>query len=522
MEKFFNTAGSINPKDHYNLDPLHRFDLEEIEFLIKQKKYFILHAPRQTGKTSSLLALQKHLNNSGEYNAVYANFEVGQSARNNVKSGIEALISHIAGRIEDEKIWSDILRTRNYHDALNYYLTKLAEASQKPLILLIDEIDALIGDTLISVLRQIRAGYDKRPANFPQTIVLCGVRDIKDYRIHRSDADIITGGSAFNIKAESLRLGNFSAAEIKELYLQHTKETSQKFSDDCFPLIWEFTKGQPWLVNALAHEVTFKMKENRDRSKIITKEMIEEAKNRLVVSRVTHLDQLSDKLQEDRVKRVILPMINNTDARSMPDDVDYCYDLGLIQKTPKGWQISNAIYREIIPREITASRQDDFLMRFDPDWVTKEDQLDTEVLISMFQQFWRENSEIWASNIAGYQEAAPHLVFQAYLQRVANGRGTILRKYGLGRGRTDLMLKWKSAKGFEQRIVIELKVMTSKDGYETIKQKALMQTAEYADKCKATESHILIFDRDEKLNWREKVFTDSGEHDNIKMKIWGM
>lgn len=79
-------------------------------------------------------------------------------------------------------------------------------------MLLLDEVDALVGDTLISLLRQLRAGYTQRPAAFPQTIILCGVRDLRDYRIHASsESEPVTGGSAFNIKAESLRLGDFNA-----------------------------------------------------------------------------------------------------------------------------------------------------------------------------------------------------------------------------------------------------------------------------------------------------------------------
>ena len=60
--RFFNTAGPVNPTDHYCLPPLQRFNLDEIRSLIQQKKYFILHAPRQTGKTSALLALMEYLN----------------------------------------------------------------------------------------------------------------------------------------------------------------------------------------------------------------------------------------------------------------------------------------------------------------------------------------------------------------------------------------------------------------------------------------------------------------------------
>ena len=61
MERFFNTAGPQKPADNYTIDPLKRFDLDEILMLIRQKRYFVLHAPRQTGKTSCMLALRDYL-----------------------------------------------------------------------------------------------------------------------------------------------------------------------------------------------------------------------------------------------------------------------------------------------------------------------------------------------------------------------------------------------------------------------------------------------------------------------------
>jgi len=118
---------------------------------------------------------------------------------------------------------------------------------------LLDEVDALIGDTLISLLRQLRAGYPQRPAAFPSTVVLCGVRDLRDHRIHaRSEAAPIIGGSAFNIKAESLRLGDFTAAEVATLLGEHTAETGQVFTPQAIERVWTLTQGQRWLVNALA------------------------------------------------------------------------------------------------------------------------------------------------------------------------------------------------------------------------------------------------------------------------------
>ena len=98
--KYFNTAGPVRCDEHYCLPPLGRFDLEEILFLIDQKKYFLLHAPRQTGKTSCLLALMEYLNNEGKYRALYVNVESAQGAREDVYRGIRAILSTMEIMIE--------------------------------------------------------------------------------------------------------------------------------------------------------------------------------------------------------------------------------------------------------------------------------------------------------------------------------------------------------------------------------------------------------------------------------------
>ncbi|MBO4849962.1 MAG: ATP-binding protein [Prevotella sp.] len=364
MERFFNNAGPNNPEDCYTIDPLSRLDLDDILMLIQRKRYFVMHAPRQTGKTSCLLALRDYLNKEGRYIAVYANIEGGQAARNNVANVIGATCDTLAERfrmILHTKLPLEIreeTRSLTPETMLSIYLQRLSEALPKPIVLFLDEIDALVGDGLVSVLRQLRSGYDNRPKSFPQSIVLCGVRDVRDYRIVLSNQDIVTGGSAFNIKTESLRLGNFTREEIHELYMQHTRETGQVFEEECFDMLWEATEGQPWLVNALGREVTEKMKENRDRSVRITVEMMDRAKENLIYRRDTHIDILIDKLREERVRRVIQPILANEDEADesiIPsDNVQYVVDLGLVKKERGNpLRISCGIYREIIPRELT-------------------------------------------------------------------------------------------------------------------------------------------------------------------------
>ena len=311
--RFFTTEGPVNCADHYCLSPLTRFDLDDILALIAQKKYFLLHAPRQTGKTTCLLALAEHLRQAGRYRAVYANIETAQAAREDVAAGMADVVWKIALAAQQQvgdaaalPLALDVRATSPATTQVETFLTRWCTDAAQPTVLLLDEVDALVGDTLIALLRQLRSGYTNRPHHFPQTVILCGVRDLQDYRIQSThEKAVITGGSAFNIKAESLRLGDFDPQEVRTLLLEHTAETGQIFTPEALDLVWRFTIGQPWLVNALAYETTWRMKEGRDRNHPVTVEMIQQAKENLILRRVTHLDQLADKLQESRVRRVI-------------------------------------------------------------------------------------------------------------------------------------------------------------------------------------------------------------------------
>ena len=538
--KSFSTAGPIKPNKHYNIPPLSRWDMDEIYSLIGDERYFVLHAPRQTGKTSCLLALMERLDGEGDYTALYVNLEPAQAARGNVEAGMGAIFSGITraairylgdGRLED---WSEeTFRKAGPYDALQALLSRWAEENQRPIVLLLDEVDSLVGDTLISLLRQLRAGYPDRPHAFPQTVLLCGVRDVRDYRIHTADNEIITGGSAFNIKSDSLRLGNFSQEDIAALYFQHTEETGQHFEEGVVDYIFEQTGGQPWLVNALGREACFRAEGERDRSRPITLRVMTEARERLIERRDTHLDQLGDKLKEPRVHRVIARMLADTpgEGNTLPeDDLQYLEDLGLIRTRP-GLAIANPIYREVIPRTLTWTTQ--VQIPQEPAWYIKEGgSLDMPKLLENFQQFFRENSEVWLDGFH-YIEAGPQLLMQSFLQRIINGGGRIDREYGLGRRRTDLLIQWPldGTRGFHgpvQRVVMELKI--KRGSLEATIAEGLVQSADYLDRVGAEEGYLIIFDRDSGKTWEEKCFaryerTEQGHgqsHGEYRIGVWGM
>lgn len=527
--RMFNTAGPSVAGRHYMIDPLARLDLPEVEALIEQQRYFVLHAPRQTGKTTSLLALMHHLNAGGHYRALYANIEGAQAARGDVAMGIGAVVATVARQartwLREERLepWERAHRYDNPNDLFAGLLAYWAELDPRPAVLLLDEVDALVGDTLISLLRQIRAGYAQRPSGFPQTIVLCGVRDVRDYRIHTVQEEIITGGSAFNIKAASLRLGDLDRRETESLWRQHETDTGQPIDAAVYPELWEDTQGQPWLVNALGHECTWEDREARDRTLPITLERYRAGRERLITSRATHLDQLTDKLREPRVQRVITALLQgDATLDDLPvDDQQYVEDLGLIRTRPQ-IAIANRMYREVIPRDLTWVAQT--RITHDAAWyLTPDHRLDIGKLLAAFQQFFREHSDAWLAGF-DYREAGPQLLMQAFLQRIVNGGGRISREYGLGTRRTDLYLEWPldPQQGFLgplQRVVIELKLL--RKAPEATLAEGLTQTADYAQRCGAEEAHLVLFDRRPGKDWDARIWHREEVADGRTVGVWG-
>ena len=505
--RFFNTEGPVRPDKHYAIQPLDRVNIDEFLTLIRAERYFVLHAPRQTGKTSALIALRDLLNRgeAGHFRCVNVNVEVGQVARDDTARGIRAILSSLAtsaqllGDDYPDDIWPDILAKVGPEDALKGLLTRWCVANPVPLVLLVDEIDSLVGDTLLSVLRQLRAGYEQRPEGFPQSVVLCGVRDIRDYRIRSSTGEVIAGGSPFNVAAKSLRMGDFTEAETRALMAQHTEETGQRFSSSAQEAVWTQTQGQPWLVNALCAGACFDNKAGRDRSRAIEVDDVHAAREELILSRRTHLDQLAHKLEEARVQRVVEPLLSGGEVRHQARDLEYARDLGLLAPDSPP-RMANPIYREVVPRELGYVLQDSLDVRVA--WYVDDDgRLDMTKLLTAFRTFFGEHAEHWLDHLGKYREAGPQLILQSYLQRVVNGGGRIEREYGLGRGRTDLLVLWPREAGqpsdLWERFVVECKVLRDSDrkSLEWTVEEGVKQTLGYMAKCGAEEGHLVVIDR---------------------------
>jgi len=287
------------------------------------------------------------------------------------------------------------------------------------------------------------------------------------------------------------------------------------FEPQAVDCIYEQTQGQPWLVNSIARECVEKICE-KNYSIPITSEMAKTAINNIILARGTHFDSLMERLKEPRVHSVIQPLIMGEEVSidKLSDDYLYTRDLGLIRDNGGKTEPSNPIYAEVIVRALNWSVQEaikDGYENYVVPRYMKNNKIDMDYLIKDFQEFWRENSEIWIDrykkNFYQYDEAAPHLVFQAFLQRVINGGGNIIREMALGKRRVDLCVVYE-----EQKYPIELKILRNEKSVAD----GLEQLSAYMDKAGTSEGWLVLFDRSAEKSWEDKLYirpeTYKGKH----------
>jgi type II secretory pathway predicted ATPase ExeA len=482
--RWFNTAGPCQPDIHYLLSSKVR--LPAVVALIEQRGYFIIHAPRQTGKTTAMLTLAQELTAAGNYTALMVSAEVGAAHSQNPDRAERAILNAWQ---DAASVWlpaelqpPDWSQVEHIGQALRLW----CQQSARPIVLFIDEIDALQDDALIAVLRQLRDGFPRRPQGFPQSLALIGLRDVRDYKVAAGGSHRLGTASPFNIKVRSFTLRNFNLQEVAELYAQHTAASGQVFTPEAVQLAFDLTQGQPWLVNALAKEaVEFLVP---DTTVSITPDHIQTVKEILIRRQDTHLDSLAERLREDRVRSIIEPMLAGQELGDVPnDDIQFVLDLGLCVMDPLGGlSIANSIYREVLPRVLTVTPMAS-LPKIAPTWLKPDGTLDADALLQAFLIFWKQHGEPLLRS-ASYHEIAPHLVLMAFLHRVINGGGTLEREYAIGCDRMDLCLRYGDV-----TLGIELKVQRDRGPNQL--EAGLEQIEKYLERLNLSTGWLVIFDR---------------------------
>jgi hypothetical protein len=496
--------------------------LPDVGKIINGGFYFILHAPRQSGKTTLLDFLTDKINSEGEMYALTVSLatlqyfdDMAAGASEIIAQLNQAMMTSTIEIFQQKADTYDLLPGMSSPSRMaRLFLTRLCHDLDKELVIFFDEADCLQEAPLIVFLAQIRDGYNSRhKKKFPKSMALVGMRDIRDYlTLVRPDEESKGAGSPFNIIQETLTLTNFTKDEIQALYRQHTEATGQIFDTSSVARAWHWSEGQPWLVNALAHEVVDK-ELNHDYSTIITGKHFDQAAQSLILRNPIHFDSLRKRLREPRVRRVAEAVLIG--AAYFPeeisgDDIKYTLDLGLLKIDSKNSSIclpANPIYQEVIVRALSEIIQRKIATDMpDPNqskWMDGTT-LDMNGLLKAFQSYWAANCEMFiknnmldkaiinsidntlsefsASNQAAAleyflktvrqglinlaNEALTHLVLFAFLQRALNGGADYIhRKCALGTLRADICVSYKGA-----LYPIELKIKGRQSKNESLEQ----------------------------------------------------
>jgi hypothetical protein len=508
--RFFNTTGPCYPDYHYMLPPEERLQGAQLHRFVRDNLYWVLHAPRQTGKTTFLRSWANELNAAGECAACYVSVKDAR-AFVNASEAIPVICTGIREYARGAKLPVPKMPQGEPQTWLRLILAEWARlVVPKPLVVLFDEVDSLTSETLLTFLGVLRGGFPGRGiGEFPTSIALVGMRDLRDYIIKLKNGGEPNPGSPFNIKEKSSFISNFTKKDIARLFAQRTDETGQQITDEALDYVWEQTFGQPWLVNSFFKRATIEILDEES-TDTVTLEHMRTARKTLLTDRETHLDALKSRLSEPRVKRIIQAILTGDtgDFGREDDDVQYAMDLGLVRWSPEeNFTISNPLYAEVLTRKLNSRFHDNLPPASEFRWQRKDGSLDMNSLLREFQKFWRENEDVLEEHTS-YTEAFPHLLLLAFLQRITNGEGRIEREYATGRKRMDLAIEYRG-----EWNIIEIKLLRDRQTLAKVRSDGLKQVLAYSERFSLPKTHppcyLVIFDRrsaKKRPSWKKRLF----------------
>ncbi len=519
MPRYFSTTGPCDPAEHYFVPVATR--MPDLWPFIERKQYFVVHAPRQTGKTTAMRALATSLRARGVAGC-WATLERTQAIEDVERAEplwLQALWQWSQSALPAAWRAPDpaTAMASPVGGRLGAYLRAWAGGLDVPLVLLLDEADVVTGPAMVSLLRQLRDGFmDRGVRRFPTSVGLVGMRDLRDYVAGSKAGQLVNPGSPFNIKAASVTLRNFDATEVTALLSQHTAETGQPFAPGAVAEMVRVTDGQPYLVNTLADLCVTALVP--DRTQAITPAHVDVARERLILSRTTHLDSLAERLKDPRVAKIVQAVLLGDDPHGLSysgDDFRYVIDLGLIRRGPDGAEPANPLYREVLARQLSYDVQAAVPRPAWP-WVTPEGRLDFPALMSAFREWWRQNADAVARQVPEYPEAVPHLALCAFLQRVVSGGGRVHREFSAGRGAMDLLVEYGP-----DRFAVELKRVRARDSLDTVVDDGVAQLGRYLDTVGLDQGWLVVFDVRLGRSWGDRLWERSATTGGKRVIVLG-
>lgn len=492
MERYFNITGSCNPQEHYmvNLDSR----LAEIKKMVDAGKYFVINRGRQYGKTTILKALKKYLQN--EYIVVSLDFQ-GLSAADFKTE--EAFVKAFARELwmtrdcrsnmsEDIRSYVDGMRKQENSTIADIFavLSEWCDATEKPILLLIDEVDqASNNQVFLDFLAQLRRYYLNRTERSTfQSVILAGVHDIRNLRQKiRADTEH-KHNSPWNIASSFDIDMSFSPTDISGMLTDYENDHHTGMDiENISQLIYGYTSGYPVLVSSICKlmDEMFEWSESSvsEAVKIILKE-----NNALFESLI---NKIEDNL--DLYDYLYQILIDGRRISYNPDDsvIKLAMMYGFVKEENGSVIIANRIFETRLYNAILTNKEMQKTSIFkagenDKSQFISGSQLNMELIL---EKFILHFNDIYGSQPDKFKEDDGRKLFLLYLRPIINGTGNYyIEAQTRDQRRTDVIVDYLG-----KQYIIELKIWHG-DEYNTQGEK---QLSEYLDYYHINKGYLLSF-----------------------------
>jgi hypothetical protein len=450
IPKFFNTGGPSDPLRHYLVPSVDRVPF--VRQMVEDGLYFVLKAPYQSGKTTLAKELIKEINLDGRFYALYLNLHELKDINNltiATRYFLDILIDTL--RLSKDPILSSVrfrvdnkLTRKTVKDILTYLCLSL----DKPLVLIVDNIYSLPLKTLVFFLDAFFSGFVSREKySFPHSVLFLSIRDLFDLTKRgdnygkRLEENLLSNlvdklgsnleenrfergndshrenymGGTYNI-FKSVRLPNFSFADISTICDEHNAATGQNIDDAAKLKIWDLSEGQPFLVNALISEaIDFVL--HGDLGKSITSSVISEAALNIAKERPGHIRCLMTYLKDPKVQRVVGETLSGVSLKRpiFEEGALLALDLGLISSDQDDYlRPANLLYQDLMLYALT---EHIVLPRSLSGRFLEKNAVLISPLLLEFQRYWKERSFSWLKPFPEIPHTLTRLSLLVFLQR---------------------------------------------------------------------------------------------------------
>ena len=503
MQKCFNINGLCYPDENYMVNLDNR--LKEIKELVDSRKYFVINRARQYGKTTTLWALTNYL--QAEYTVLSLSFQrlstqsfadeslFSRSFLNmlllrvyNKRSGITGLDGQVLQELKEASESSELTLTD-----LFVKLSRLCETSQKPIVLIIDEVDSATNNQVfVDFLGQLRDYYlDRRQTAIFHSVILAGVYDIKNLKQKLRPEEEHRYNSPWNIAADFHVDMSFSPADIATMLEEYVLETGTKMDiRRIAEKIYDYTSGYPYLVSyickVMAENLNGYAKENGDWAE----SDISEAVKYILGNNNTLFDDMAKKISEyPELKKMLYEILFN--GQSFPyNPNNQIIEIGTIFGFIKNEQgqavVSNRIfetwfYNLFISEEALESPSYKSASEMKPQFI-ENGRLNMEQILTRFMHHF---TEIYGDCPESFKEENGRRLFLLYLKPIINGTGNYyIEAQTRNQRRTDVIVDYLG-----EQYIIELKIWRG-DEYH---RKGEKQLADYLESYKKNTGYLITF-----------------------------